>query len=142
MASDWEGLSIGYSDTMFDVSPTWTRIDTAVRTSGIQIERGRQDEFERTDTGSMTVTINDRAKVIDIAALDAKPIAFALRNPISDEWFPLFRGVVDEVKSEYDKSTLVNRITITAVDALDYFAGVQMIVGTSGFVNGTANKQG
>lgn len=143
MASDWEGVSVG-SGSVLTVSPTWSRLDTLTncRVAAINIERGRSDEFERTDTGHCTVLVNDFSNAIDITTLDDKPLAIAIRHPIDDEWWPLFRGTVDEVRSEYDQSEKVNRITIEGVDALDYLAGIQMLAGSAGFANAAANRQG
>lgn len=137
MASDWEGLSIGFADDMFTESPTWTRIDTA---SGIRVHQidgrvGRQSEFEETGTGTLTIQFNDREGVVDptnAADLDGKPIALALRDPVTDEWFPRFRGVIDDVVIELDKTQQVMRTTITAVDLFSYLSGFQLMPGQAG----------
>lgn len=137
MASDWEGLSIGFADDMFTEAPTWTRIDTAsgVRVSQIDGKVGRQSEFEETDTGTLTIQFNDREGVVDptnAADLDGKPIALALRDPVTDEWFPRFRGVIDDVQVEMDRSQSVMRTTITAVDLFAYLSGFQLMPGQAG----------
>lgn len=137
MASDWEGLVIAPDDDMFTVSPTWERIDnlTGCRVNQIDIETGRRDEFERTDTGTMVVQFNDREGIVDptnAATLDSKPIALGLRDPVTDEWFPRWRGVIDSVECELDKSQGILRTTITAVDVFDYLAGFELAPGLAG----------
>lgn len=137
MASDWHGLSIAPDDNMFTVSPTWERIDNVAgcRVKQIDIKTGRQSEFERTDTGTMTVTLHDRQGIVDpsnAADLDGVPIALGLRDPVTDEWFPRWRGVIDEVHCELEKSQSVLRTTITCVDAFDYFAGFEVAPGIAG----------
>ena len=141
MASDWEGVSIAFDDTMFVASPTWTRIDSeASLVASIEIRRGRQDEFERTDTGTATIILNDTEGLFDptnvgspyYGNLDSKPIAIAIRNPVTDEWFPLFRGVIDEYGYDLHPSQLVTQTAIQCVDALDYFAGFELAPGLAG----------
>jgi len=136
MASDWEGLSIGTGNVL-TASPTWTRVDTlaGVRVARITGKVGRQSEFEETDTGTLTVEFNDREGVVDptnAADLDGRPIALALRNPVTDEWFPRFRGVIDDVDIQLDKSRRVLRTTITAVDLFDYLGNFGLLPGQAG----------
>lgn len=142
MASDWEGVSIGFAGDVLSVAPTWTRIDTEVRVFGINIDRGKQDEFARTDTGSATVQIHDRSGYIDAASCVSRPLGLALKNPCTGEWFPLYRGVIDDITCEYSKAKQVNVVTITAVDALEYFANFELAPGQSGFVNAATNAGG
>lgn len=148
MASDWEGVSVASADDMFTVSPTWTRLDTGIsglRVSSITIQRGRTSEFEQTDTGTCTVLFNDRVGYLDptlSSNLVSSPFAIALRNPITDEWFPLFRGVVDEIGFAINKHTLKIETQLTAVDAFDYFSNFELIPGLAGFSNALVNAAG
>jgi hypothetical protein len=60
---NWQGLSVAPGSTIFTVLPTWTRLDNlggGLRLAAVEIRRGRQDEFERTETGTLTATFNDR----------------------------------------------------------------------------------
>lgn len=135
MASDWEGVSFGFSHTLFEPAPSWTRMDTGTNVDEITVERGRSDEFERTGTGTAAIHFNDTDGDVDPTLgvdLDARPASIAIRNPVTDEWFPLYRGQVDEVSGDLDKSQRVTRTTVSLVDALDYLAGVQLMPGVFG----------
>lgn len=141
MASDWEGVSVAPGDTMFTVSPTWERLDNRsdLRVSRIEVERGRQDEFERTDTGTATVIFKDRYGTLDpsniggpFGDLVSRPIGIALRDPVTNAWFPIFRGVIDDYGYNLSPSQQVGEIAITCVDALEYFAGFELAPGIAG----------
>lgn len=123
---------------MFDVLPTWTRLDNAgggLRVSEVSIHRGRQDEFERHETGTMSVRLNDRAGDADPTLVDwiSRPIAFAVRNPVTDEWSPRYRGVVDDHSYDLDPSgTVKGTVVLEAVDGLDYLANFGLAPGLAG----------
>lgn len=129
---NWEGLSVAPGDTLKTVAPTWTRLDNlggGLRLSSVDIRRGRQDEFETTETGTMTATFNDRDGALDPTAVDyiSRPLAWAVRNPVTDTWHPRFRGAVDDHVYELDPSGLVKgTVTLEAVDALDYFSNFHL----------------
>src|SRR5262245_22378206 len=97
----WQGLSVAPGATKFVVTPTWTRLDDLsedCRLASVEIRRGRSDEFERTDTGTMRVTFRDRDGTVDPTELNwiSRPLAFAVRNPVDDTWHPRFRGHVED----------------------------------------------
>lgn len=153
LASDWMGVVIAPDDDMFTVSPTWTRLDsgiTGLRVASIQIRRGRQSEFEDTGTGTCSVTFHDQDGVLDptnsgsslYGKTLSRPFAIAIRDPVQDEWFPLFRGHVDDIQHDFDRSVLVRNTVITAVDCLDYFANFELVPGLAGFTVGTPNAAG
>lgn len=128
----WEGLSVAPGSTLKTVLPTWTRLDNAgggLRLSSVEIRRGRQDEFERTETGTMTATFNDRNGDLDPTTVDyiSRPLAFAVRNPVTDTWHPRFRGAIDDHGYDLDPSGFVKgTVTLEAVDALDYFSNFDL----------------
>lgn len=129
---EWEGLSIAPGSTLLTVLPTWTRYDNAgggLRLSSVHIRRGRQDAFERTETGTLEATFNDRDGDLDPTVVDliSRPIAWAVRNPVTDVWYPRFRGAVDEHSYDLDPTgTVKGTVVLEAVDALDYFANYQL----------------
>ena len=133
---NWEGVSVAPSDTLFTVAPTWTRLDNLgnLRVPVVQIRRGRQDEFERQDTGTCTVTFNDRDGDVDPTSVDwiSRPFAFAVRDPVADVWHPRFRGSVDDHHYDLDPSAVKGTVVIEAVDALDYFANFELAPGLAG----------
>src|SRR5574337_981543 len=138
---------------MFTVSPTWSRLDSGVdglRVAHIQIDRGKQGEDEQTGTGVCQVTFNDTAGALDptnsgsvfYGKLLSRPFGIAIRNPLTDAWSPLFRGVVDDARHGFNRSQLVMQTVITAVDCLDFFAGIELIPGLAGFTNAQLNASG
>jgi hypothetical protein len=135
---NWEGLSVAPSSTLFSVTPSWTRLDNrggGLRTSRVEIRRGRTDEFERTETGTCRATFNDRDGDVDPTSVDwiSRPLAFAVRNPVTDEWHPRFRGAIDDHGYDLDPSGFVKgTVVLEAVDALDYFANFQLQPGLAG----------
>lgn len=134
---NWQGLSVAPTDTIFTVLPTWTRLDNlggGLRVVQVEINRGRQSEFERTDTGTMTVTFHDRFGDVDPTVVDwiSRPIAFAVRDPVTDQWHPRFRGSVDDHRYVLDPSVVKGTVEIEAVDALDYFANFELAPGLAG----------
>lgn len=156
MASAWEGLSFAPTGTMFTVSPTWVRIDTGdiyddgVRVSRIDISRGRQSEFDKVDTGTMTVTLTDRGGVFDpsntgsdyYGLLIRKPIAFAMRNPVTDVWWSRFRGVIQEIGYGMTPTQQAGEIVIRCVDWMDYLANFELAPGHGDYVNAQVNTSG
>lgn len=137
MASDWNGVSIALGDSIFNANPSWTRIDTQVRCSRIEIRRGRQNEFERTDAGSATVVFNDPAGLLDpsdpgLGYIDARPLGIAIRDPVADEWFPLFRGGIEDWTYDLKGSQVSGQVTLQAIDGLAYLAGFEMAPGLAG----------
>jgi len=153
VASDWLGVSIAPDDTLFDASPTWTRLDSGVsglRVSSIEIVRGRSSEFEETGTGTCTVTFNDRAGVLDptnagsplFGKILSRPFAVAIRNPVTDVWWPLFRGAVDDAGYNLTRSQVKLETAVVAVDAFDFFSNFELVPGLAGFANAQLNASG
>jgi hypothetical protein len=106
----------------------------------IEIERGRQDEFERTDTGTARIFVHDTEGLYDptnasspyFGTLDSAPVALALRNPVTDTSHPRFRGVVDEYGFDVARSQVKEDVVISCVDALDHLANFEMAPGLAG----------
>ena len=148
MASDWEGVSVSPGGSLLDPDPDWTRLDSGVsglRCSQIQIDRGRDSEFEDTDTGTCEVDFRDRYGALDstaVASLVSAPLAIAIRNPVTDTWWPQFRGHIERNASTLPRSKVKLDTTLTAVDAFDYFSNVQLIPGLAGFANAQVNRSG
>lgn len=134
---NWEGVSVAPSDTRFTVQPTWTRLDSlggGLRVDEVQIRRGRSDEFERTDTGTMRVGFRDRAGDVDPTVVDwiSRPFAFGVRNPVTDTWHPRFRGTVSRHDYNLSPSRIKGDVVIEGVDALAHFARFELIPGLAG----------
>jgi len=152
VASDWESLvSYAPGSSLLDPDPTWVPLDTGhtgLKVASIQIRDGKQGEFEKTNTGRCTVTFRDQRGYLDptspnfLGSLISSPLAIALRNPITDEWFPLWRGHIDDVGMIPVRSKVKFDTAIEAVDALDYFANFELIPGLAGFSEAQLNAQG
>ena len=147
MASAWQGVSVG-SGTLLTATPTWTRLDTGISglaCNGVSIRRGRRSTWERTETGTCTVSFTDRAGYLDptgASSLISKPFAVAIRNPVTDEWFPLFRGSVDDVGVTMNRSQRHLDVVVQAVDLFDYFANFELLPGLAGMTNAAVNAAG
>lgn len=135
---NWQGVAVAPGDTIFTTLPSWTRLDNqqTLRVAEIQIRRGRSDEFERTDTGTMTVGFNDRAGDVDPTRVDwiSRPFAFAVRNPVTGIWHPRFRGAIDDHGYNLHPSQIKGDVVIEAADALDYLANFELAPGLAGDV--------
>ena len=124
-----------------DPTPAWTRIDDVNNlVSGIEITRGRQTEFDQTDTSTAVVHLNDVNGDFDpdntaspyFGKLDGSQIMLQLHNPISGNWVTQWRGVIDDYGWDLHPSQLLSNIQISCVDAFAYLAEVEMIVGLFG----------
>ncbi|MDQ3671686.1 MAG: hypothetical protein M3364_04505 [Actinomycetota bacterium] len=133
---NWQGVAVAPASTILTVSPSWTRLDTlaGARVEEVQIRRGKSDEFEITGTGTCRVGFNDRTGAVDPTTIDwiSRPFAFVVRNPVTGVWHPRFRGAVDDHHYNLDPSEIKGDVVIEAVDALDFFANVELAPGLFG----------
>jgi hypothetical protein len=100
--------------------------DLSARTSLITINRGRQDELARTPTGTCTVEV----KYLDgdASGLIGTSGTISLDNPFGGS-STIFAGTVDEVLFDLSNTQQVTTVSVTLVDCLDYFAGIEMVPG-------------
>lgn len=132
---------IALDDGPLVASPTWTRIDdTDNLVAGVDIHRGRQSEQEQTDTGTMTVYLNDTQGLFDPAntlspyfgKVDGKQILCQVYDPTTLTWEPQFRGLIDNATFDVSPSQVVTNVQLECVDIFDYLAGLQMVPGRFG----------
>jgi hypothetical protein len=116
--------------------PTWTRFDdTALcRCAGFDWERGRQSEFDVTNTGTARVRFHDRngtfATAEDFVGLQ---IMLQLYDPCAEAWEPVFRGHIDSILSSPNTNTdAVTDVELDCVDIFDYLGGAKLVVGVMG----------
>lgn len=114
-------------------------MDTDVNVSEIRIDRGRQGEFAKTDTGTAEIDVNDIASLLDplnaasiyYDKLVGKQTAVSEWDPVELEWKQQFQGVIDEITFNVDPSGVVTRTTVRCVDRFDYLASIELVPGGS-----------
>lgn len=143
MADPAGRVLIAFDDAPLIPAPTWTRIDTldGCRVRDWQIDRGRPNEFEKTGTGTAVVRIVDRSGQFDPTNLASpyldkltpgRQAAIGLQNPVSDEWFTLFRGFVESWSYVLDQTRQYMELELSLVDGFAILARAELIVGEDG----------
>jgi hypothetical protein len=108
-----------------------TLSDTHSRVARIRIDRGRQDELDRTGTGTCVVSLNYvDGSITNFVGADA---SVAITSPFGGDHLQ-FVGTVDDVSYDLSPSQVVTRVDVTIVDALDFFAGIELTPGLNGVV--------
>lgn len=153
--ADPQGVSIAFAAAWNVAAPTWTRIDTLAgcRVRSWSIDRGRPNEFEKTSTGTARVSIIDRAGLFDPTnasspyvggILPGRQAAIALQNPISDAWFTLFRGYVENWRYRLDRTRQFMELELDLVDGFAILSRAELQVGVDGALppyTGTPQKE-
>jgi len=128
------------SFTILDPDPTWTSLDQDYPSlvTSYTIDRGRQYELDRTDTGRATVEIADVDGVLDptnsfgpyYGRLEPLlQILLARYDPVADEWFTRYRGFIQDFDYAFDPSQQVNRLTLSLVDLFEVLSSIEMQIG-------------
>lgn len=136
-------FSIAFDDPTLEWDPTWTALDQEHNSlvTSYSIDRGRQYELDRTDTGRATVEITDRDGILDPTNPTGpyygkiEPLlqaGLAAYNPITDNWHSRFRGFIDDLSYDYDPSQRVNKLTVTLVDIFEILNAIEMQPGEFG----------
>lgn len=138
---------IAFDDGPLEPDPAWTRIDdTDDLVAGIDLHSGKQTEFDRTDTGTASLYLNDTQAVFDplnpdspyFGKLDGKQIMFQVWNPVSEAWFEVWRGWIDDYgydinpATDGDGNVLVANVQVDCVDMFDYLGGFLLQPGVAG----------
>jgi hypothetical protein len=133
-------LALEDSEGMLAADPTWTQIPSdLVAATGVTIDRGRQDEFNRTGTGTANTPINDISGDFDPTNPSAaypdiigRQGRIDLYNPVTTEWQTIFRGFTDDEQSEVAPSKILTRDAIPLVDGFDYLTRAEAAPGLAG----------
>lgn len=112
-------------------SPTWTRYDTlsGCPCTGFDIHRGRQSEFDVTETGTATVFFNDTNQTLNDSDLIGLQIQLQTYNPVNATWYPQYRGYIDDITYDVNPNGVISNVQIECVDLFDYLDGVKMVLG-------------
>ena len=128
------GISLAPDDGAKVAAPTWVRIDTTYNVQSWSIDRGRQNEMGRTDTGTAQVELVDRTGDFDPtntggAYYGLAPMVQAkieLQNQDTDAWSTLFRGFISSVQWTPYRSLEHANVTLDLVDAFALLAAAEM----------------
>lgn len=115
--------------------PTWTRYDTLTDCNcyGFDVTRGRQSEFDVTETGTARVFFHDMAQTLNDDALIGLQIMLQLYDPVAEAWEPCFRGLIDDIGAVVDPGAPVLADTeISCVGVFSLLGRCKMLVGTFG----------
>jgi hypothetical protein len=139
MAEPAGRFCVGFGHDTLEWSITWTRIDDPELypnlVTSYTIDRGRQYELDRTDTGRATVTIADRNGVLDPPNPDGPffgqlepllPAALARWDPVRDAWYTRFRGFIEDFTYTFEPTQNVNRLQVTLVDMFEILSAIKM----------------
>jgi hypothetical protein len=142
MAAPEARFALAFDQPALTVDPDWTPLDdTPNLVAGYQIDRGRQYELDKTDTGRATVTINDIDGVLDPtnptgpytgSIVPLTPAIIRRRNPVTDTWHTRYRGFVEDYQYEFDPSQRFNRLTLTLVDIFEILSVMEFTPGNFG----------
>ena len=134
---------IAFDDAWSEEEPTWTRIDeqTGFSVSNIQIDRGRAQEFDKTDTGTATIQLVDYSGAFDPTNSGStygsktdpmRQVLIQRKHPISGTWYPRFRGFISKWTFEPYPKENVMFITIECEDGLAVLAAAELMAGQHG----------
>jgi len=153
-------VSVAFNDPTLEPTPTWTALDDDGFVSGYTIDRGRQFEFDRTDTGTAVVTINDRDGTLDPTNSSSPyygllepllQIKIELWNPVASTWSTRFRGFIDEFDYQIDPwvrqnalgtTVGVTRLRMSCVDMFAILSAIEMFPDGSFGDTPPVSKQG
>ncbi len=116
-------------------------MDDVVRIANYTIDRGRNFELDRVDTGRATITINDLDGTLDPTNTGGsfyslieplKQARLAVWNPVLEDWYTRYRGFVESWEYEFDPTQRFNRVTIQLVDLFEIVSAIQMFPGYFG----------
>jgi hypothetical protein len=113
--------------------PTWTRHDNlgaGCRCYGFDWNRGRQSEFDVTNTGTARVYMHDMADTFLSDDFVGLQIMLQLFDPVASAWHSVFRGHIDDIhNTPHPGAPSLTNVQIDCVDILDYLGSVKFVVG-------------
>lgn len=138
-------VGVAFNDAALEPSPTWTYLTaTNSLVASYEINRGRRQEFDRTETGSAIIQISDRDGVLDptnaagpyYGLIDTHlQVKVELLNPVTDEWQIRFRGHIHEYNYDVYNGTYrdengdavgVTRLELECYDLFAILTAIEM----------------
>lgn len=129
-------VGVAFDDVTLEPDPEWTYLTaTDNLVTSYSIDRGRAFEFDKTDTGTATVTFIDQGHVLDPTNSTGphynkleplRQIQIELRDPISDVWCSRYRGFIEDFDYGIDAETRMGRLTINCVDLFAILTAIEM----------------
>lgn len=135
------GFCVAFSSGTLEESPIWYRLDDPTGpfvVQSVSIDRGRAYEFDRTSTGTASVTIVDVAGEFDPTNTTGafygqleplKQAAYALQNPVTGVWSTVFRGFVSDWSFSMHPTEDYLMVRVDLVDGLDVLANAELVPG-------------
>ena len=137
-----QGVCIAFGDATLAPNPSWTRIDDPNNIGVVQgwnVDRGRNKELDKNQTGTATIDVIDKTGVLDPTNPGSpfvdninpmKQAAIALRNPVTNAWSTIYRGFSDwEFEISSDTGFKAIKTTIECEDAFDLMSALEMTPG-------------
>lgn len=116
--------------------PVWTRYDEGVTNLtcyGFDLSRGRQSEFDVTETGTARVFFHDKGQVLNADSFVGLQIMLQLYDPVLATWEPCFRGRIDDLGTDVSPGAPSLADTeIACVGVFSYLGRVKMLPGVFG----------
>jgi hypothetical protein len=140
--ADPVGISLAPDDYALAPTPDWERIDQDYNVTGWQIDRGRQNEMSRTDTGTARIELIDKIGDFDptnptgafygrlTGGVPMGPLvqaAICLQNPVTSNWFTLYRGFISRIGWVPYVTERFANVTLDLVDGLAVLAAMEMV---------------
>jgi len=133
--SPGEGRVLISEDGPLVAEPSWTRYDnlSTCRNYGHDWNRGRQSEFDVTETGTGKAFFHDRSGTLDADELVGLQVMLQLYDPVADAWEPCFRGHIEDINRDLNAGAPSLADTqIECVGIFAYLGGVKMVLGQFG----------
>jgi hypothetical protein len=135
-ASPGAGRVLIASGDPLAAEPSWDRVDnlgSGCRCYGFDYSRGRQSEFDVTNTGTARVYFHDMDGSFADDMLVGLQIMLQLYDPVAAAWEPVFRGHIDDIHNTPSPGApSLTNVQVDCVDIFDYLGSVKMVVGTMG----------
>lgn len=126
---------MAFGANTLDPTPSWTDITTNNNlVAEATIDRGRSFEIDQTDTGRMSVTLNDVDNLLDPFgsgpyAGQIEPltqIKLDLHDPVTNVWTTIWRGYVTDYDYEVHPSERMTAVTLDCSDTFEILAAIAM----------------